>query len=324
MFETEKLVRSAYRHLDLASLLRQPIDVLMGVSPAAKDELRDQNIVTVLDLAASALFREAAMLVAAADDPNSEWALAAGAPRTVVDSEIVQLPVEIIADRQIQDLRSFSDTVAGRISAALTVSTIRELAAWPPYLAARQILQQLNGRPDPDAVWDPGTPPELVPTMGRHPTERAYYQTILLDRFIDPAAENARFREKAWLAQWKPWQHTASVPLEAAGQVDIASSLLNSPGFDRVAVGALVQFSQSWYGSGLSLGQLLHSLALAPGESTRIAMIDWQRRERGSRKEGTQEFDQLTSDMAHNRAINEVVSAVATEIQTPPRRSPPA
>ena len=316
MFDTGKLVRSTYRHIDLASLLRKPVDVLMGASQAATDELKRHNIETVLDLAASALFREATMLVAAADDPNSEWALAGGAPRTVVDNAIVELPIEIIADREIQDLRSFSETVAGRVSTALGVATIRDLAAWPPYLAARQIFQQLIGRPDPDAVWDPGTPPELVPTMGRHPTERAYYQTILLDRFVNPPAENAPYRKKQWLSEWKPWQHTAAVPLEAAGQIDIASPLLKSPGFDRVAVGAIVQLSQSWYTSGLSLGQLLHSLALAPGESTRIAMIDWQRRERGARAEDTRETDQLTSELVHNRALNEVVNAVAREVQT--------
>jgi hypothetical protein len=317
MFDVGKLVRSAHRHLDLASLLQLPIDVLMGVSLAAKDELQKQNIETVLDLAASALFREAAMLVAAADDPNSEWALAGKAPRTVVDSVIVELPIEIIADRQIEDLRSFSETVAGRVSAALTVSTIRELAAWPPYLAARQIFQRMAGRSDPDAVWDPGTPVELVPTMGRHPTERVYYQNILLDRFLDPptlltTATHVPSRP----AGVERLMQGMSVPIESVGQVDIASILLRSPGFDRVAVGALIQFSQSWYTSGLSLGQLLHSLALAPGESTRIAMIDWQRREHGTRAEDTQEVDQLTSDLAHNRALNEVVSAVAREVQS--------
>jgi hypothetical protein len=314
MFDTGTLVRSAYRHLDFASLLRQPVDALMGVSPAAKEELRQQHIVTVLDLAASALFREAAMLVAAADDPNSEWALAGRAPRTAVDAAIAELPIEIIADRQIEDLRPFSETVAGRVSEALTVSTIRELAGWPPYLAARQIFQQVVGLTDPGAVWDPGTPPELVPTMGRHPTERVYYQNVILDRFLDPPSIPVKGTHVTGLPA--AIRHAMAQPLESAGQVDLASSLLRSPGFERVAVGAIVQFSQSWYTSGLSLGQLLHSLALAPGESTRIAMIDWRRRERGNRAEGTQESDRLVSDLSRNRALNEVVTAVAREVQS--------
>lgn len=311
------LVRSAYRNLDLTSLLREPIDVLIGVSSAAKDELRDHNIVSVFDLAASALFREAATLVAAADDPTSEWAQAGRPPRTVVDSAIVDLPIETVADRAIEDLRSFSDTAAGRVSAALNVSTIRELAVWPPYLAARQIFHQLAGRGEVDSVWDPGIPQELVPTMGRHPTERVFYQNILLDRFLDPPSLPTKgMRMRALPAGLMPFTHAMSESLEAAGQVDVASTLLRSPGFDRVAVGAIVQFSQSWYASALSLGQLLHSLALAPGESTRIAMIDWQRRERGNRTEGTQESDQLTSELSRNRALDEVVRAVASEVQS--------
>jgi hypothetical protein len=318
MADFGRFVRSAYRNLDIATLVRQPVDALIGVSPAAKVELEDHNIVTVLDLAASALFREAALLVAAADNPSSEWALAGRAPRTVVDTAIVELPVEVVAERQIEDLRELTSTTAGRISTALSVSTIRELATWPPFLAARQIFQQLVGQRDSADVWDSGTPAELVPLMGRHPTERVFYQNILLDRFLEAPAlpPVAVAYGRRGVAGLPPILEAMSVPLETVGQVDIASTLLRSPGFDRVAVGAIVQFSQSWFTSGLSLGQLLHSLALAPGESTRIAMIDWQRRERGSRTEGTQEADQLTSDLSHNRALNEVVDAVARELQT--------
>src|SRR5689334_11062517 len=104
MIDIDKLVRSDYRHLDLASLLRQPIDVLMVVSRGAKAELNDQNILTVHDLAISALFREAAMLVAEAEVPTSGCALAGRDPRTVVDTAIADLPIEIIAVREIKDL----------------------------------------------------------------------------------------------------------------------------------------------------------------------------------------------------------------------------
>jgi hypothetical protein len=36
--------------------------------------------------------------------------------------------------------------------------------------------------------WDPGTPPELVPTTDIHPNQRAYYQRLVLDKFLDPPA----------------------------------------------------------------------------------------------------------------------------------------
>jgi hypothetical protein len=177
-------------------------------------------------------------------------------------------------------------------------------------------------------AWDPGTPPELVPTAGTHPNQRAYYQRLVLDRFLDPPApppsppSETGFEiflpseSSMALERRRPAPISSTQPaLEASGQIDVTSSLLDSVGFDRVAVGAVVEFSQSWYTFGLALGQLLHSLALAPGESTRIAMVDWERRERGERTERVSEADRLASQQLHTRALNEVVDAVAREFQ---------
>jgi hypothetical protein len=73
---------------------------------------------------------------------------------------------------------------------------------------------------------------------------------------------------------------------------------------------------QSRFTQGLSLGQLLHTVALAPGESTRIAMIDWTRRVRATGQEATTATEQLESNLERNRSLNEVVKAVASEVQT--------
>src|SRR4029079_4254979 len=73
--------------------------------------------------------------------------------------------------------------------------------------------------------------------------------------------------------------------------------------------------SQSWFAQGVALGQILHSMALAPGESTRIAMIDWSRRTRAAATEAISEAEQLTNTMTHSRAVSEVTDATAREIQ---------
>jgi hypothetical protein len=83
-----------------------------------------------------------------------------------------------------------------------------------------------------------------------------------------------------------------------------------------MATGALLTFSQSWYSQGLTLGQLLHSTSLAPGESTRIAMIDWSRRTRAATTETISEAEQLANTEDHTRALSEVTSATATEFQS--------
>jgi hypothetical protein len=87
-------------------------------------------------------------------------------------------------------------------------------------------------------------------------------------------------------------------------------------GFGQPAVGALVTFSQSWYAKGITLGHMLHSLALAPGEATRIAVIDWSRRTRAAVSETIDEAERLDTATEHSRAISEVQNAVADEMQT--------
>lgn len=245
MGDARMALRSPFRALDLATLIQRPVDALLGVSPQAKAELGRRHIASIFDLAASSLFAEAAMLMAAADDPDAGWAVAGKAPTSVVDSAIAALPVEVLAERNVRDLRALSESVAASLSTALDVTTIRELASWPPYVAAGRLYQQLLGHETAPATRDPGTPPDLLPTSGRHPTDRAYYQNILLERFIDPPAPPVRPAHVARLARWQPNQADAT-SIEAVGQLDITSSLLGSLGFQKVAVGALVQLSQSW------------------------------------------------------------------------------
>ncbi|TQM63799.1 hypothetical protein FBY41_0152 [Humibacillus xanthopallidus] len=83
----------------------------------------------------------------------------------------------------------------------------------------------------------------------------------------------------------------------------------------RPALGALVTFSQSWFPIGTALGQLLHSLALAPGESTRVAVIDWARQLKSSLTDTSADTDVLVSDVVRARSLSEVTRAVAYESQ---------
>lgn len=65
------------------------------------------------------------------------------------------------------------------------------------------------------------------------------------------------------------------VTSDAFNPLDLAAPTAGDAGFKKVAFGALLTYSQSWFSQGVTLGQLLHSVALAPGESTRIAVVDW-------------------------------------------------
>ena len=131
---------------------------------------------------------------------------------------------------------------------------------------------------------------------GRYATERSFYSTYVLADTDDPAAADKQ-------------------ALEDAGPLDPARTLQGS-GFTRPARGARLTFSQSWFSEGVALGQLLHSLALAPGESTRVAMIDWSRQQTGTQREAEGQTEMLTGDITRKRALTEVQNAVATETQS--------
>jgi hypothetical protein len=275
-------------------ILRERVGVLLGVTPAAQTALESLNIRTVFDLAASSLFATATTLTAAETDPTlAEARMNAVAADAVVPPAGV--PVMELARQPISIFKEVGSGGAAALQAALDVATVRDLALWPPYRAAKQILQAVLGA-DEQARAELEAPPELRPTSGVYPTERVFYRKLLID--LAP----------------QPQQGVA--PIEDAKPIDINAAIAAPNGFQRIATGALLTFSQSWFSQGLTLGQLLHSTALAPGESTRIAMIDWSRRSRAGTSETISETEDLSNAQTHSRALSEVTNATATEFQS--------
>ena len=80
---------------------------------------------------------------------------------------------------------------------------------------------------------------------------------------------------------------------------------------------ALLSYTQSWYTLGSLARPAAALLALAPGESTRIAVIDWRRRTRAQTGEAVTEAEALTNSLVrHTRSLAEVTDAVSNEVQT--------
>lgn len=82
-----------------------------------------------------------------------------------------------------------------------------------------------------------------------------------------------------------------------------------------IRLGYIAGHRQSWINLGTNLGEVVHSISLAPGESRNIAQVNWYRRQALSRSETTTESEDLTSKFVQNRAIEEITSAVAREHQ---------
>ncbi len=80
-----------------------------------------------------------------------------------------------------------------------------------------------------------------------------------------------------------------------------------------IAHGHLLHFKQEWIADGYSMGRLLYSLPLAPGQKRQIAMLDWERRESALRQESLEEEESLTATLSRDRDIGEMVNSVLTE-----------
>ena len=76
-----------------------------------------------------------------------------------------------------------------------------------------------------------------------------------------------------------------------------------------IAHGHLLQFKQIWKADGYSLGGLIKSVPLAPGQKKLITVLDWDRTDTATRDEETISTEQLAANLSHDRDINEITNA---------------
>lgn len=286
-------LRTEYEGLDAREALQSSPAILLGVTQSAAAALKQVEIESVFDLATSRLFANASRLLTAGLDPKDPYYRYGTPPNDVVNTGADQRRIDELRFEGIGILAGIGAATAATLAEELDVKTVRDLALWPPYEAARAILREYAYLPELKADFDPEAPADLLPKSGEYPTERVFYQTLVLDQ-IDARPDK---------------------DIKQSGPIDIAPTLDQSFGFESLGVGALLTISQSWYAKGVALGQLLHSTTLAPGESTRIAMMDWSRRTRAGTTETISEAEQLDNETMHSRSLSEVTSALARESQ---------
>src|SRR5262249_48192041 len=130
-------------------------------------------------------------------------------------------------------LAGIADATA--FSGVLGVKTVRDVAFYPPFLAARQIFTEAFF-PERDAGFYPEAPPDLIPKSGQYPTERAQYRVLLLDQIQRPA--NAPPLIDITSANFHP--------------VDVSPAAAPNFGFNTIGTGALLTFNQSWFMQGVT------------------------------------------------------------------------
>ena len=80
-----------------------------------------------------------------------------------------------------------------------------------------------------------------------------------------------------------------------------------------IAHGHILHLKQKWKADGYSLGDLLYSLPLAPCQEKQIAILDWDRKEKGSRDASSLSIDQLEAELSRDRDISEIIASSLTE-----------
>jgi len=71
--------------------------------------------------------------------------------------------------------------------------------------------------------------------------------------------------------------------------------------------GALFEFRQEWWDVGHSLGNLLYSVPLAPCEQTKIATVDWRRKDYAKRQSALDESHFQDTTISRDETVNEAV-----------------
>lgn len=200
--------------------------------------------------------------------------------------------IEALRETPADALVSVSGAASELLDETLELHTLAELADFPPFLEARRAVEQCN--PDPFCER-PSAPSWLLPT----PIGSTHTQ-VRLSNYV---------RDREIILQHAVTENKeASAPRPHAELIDI----FTRPTFHGY-FGYLASIKQQWVNAGTHLGEVVGSVALAPGESRNISIVDWRARQQSNRDEDSTASETLTNEFVQNRALNEVVQTTAKE-----------
>jgi len=284
-----------YHNLPLGEVFSLPVTALVSVydpEDHIQGTLDALNISSIYDLATSRVFNSAVYLCAIStskvfDDYNTYNQL----PNDVVKKDL-SFDIETICNENTDVLVGVDEKAKVYLEIRLGVKTIWDLAHWTPFLQAKQLLEENEELNQDELSHDPEIPDELVPKFNQYPVDSFSYSIYTMMPTEDSVSNLTEFSE----------------PLDLA---NVDFSLKSLP----LRVGGIIRFEQTWTSKGLALGDLLHSLPLAPGESTKIAVIDWTRQQGVKLTEDLSQAESLNNSLTQTRSLNEVTRAVASEAQ---------
>jgi len=80
-----------------------------------------------------------------------------------------------------------------------------------------------------------------------------------------------------------------------------------------IAHGHLLSIKQVWRADGYSLGDLLYSLPLAPGQQKLISVLDWDREEVNARRAARELRERVEAQLARDRDVSDIIRSSLSE-----------
>jgi len=153
MTDPSKLLKSDHAALSAEKALGSTVEVLEGVSPQAAELLRQLDIRDVFDLALARLFNNALRIAGSAGQAPDPLLRKFGRPaRDMVDNGGETPAAALSVDAPLRLLEGVGPRNGPRIAKVFGVSTIRDLAGWAPFVAARTLLLVAYGDPHREQI----------------------------------------------------------------------------------------------------------------------------------------------------------------------------
>lgn len=258
------------------------LSTLKSIDEPQIAQLRELGIQNLGDLLAYQPFRHARMVRAVRDNLLRPQDIASYLDETVrakSAQEILVLPVRAI--------KGVGQQLAAGLK-RLGLETVADLASYPPFSEAEDIVACLP----PNDDRDPFAPPCVLPSCKKFTRNSKSYVSF--------------FRQ----------QELRGLSVQSGGQSLIAGLFRFSAGESKVVyLGNSVSYSQDWIFCGVHLGEPQGSVNLFMGQDTQVSIIDWRRAVSALRAEDTRASERLGSTLFHQRAVDEVARATAEEHQ---------
>jgi hypothetical protein len=239
----------------------------------------------------------------------------------VFDVKNADLLDDAVANTSMEEIPLLPITALKLIEAAeakiffdhFRIQTIEELSSFKAFTDAERIVFKFSNEfSEPSSA-----PDELMPQMLGNVQSSVNFSSFIKEKTI-------KFRglELVYDDQKNYIDVRLAALFPVLGLSPIFSTITRStnlpsliPPVPEIQLGFITKMSQKWVNVGTHLGEVIHSLPLAPGESRNIAVIDWKRKQATQRTEDTTANEQLTNALFHKRALDEVTRSTADEHQ---------